>query len=508
MKLTALFLHLSTGVLLGTTYLAACADDATPIKFVLGATGGKDASARQKITGDTTRLLAARNFKALESNYQKFTQGSRTPSGMWELSAFYDTLANQSQLKRDPAYWRTRLALAAAWRKQFPQSVAARLFEVDINLQRTKAYRGTTDFAAVSAADRAEVMQASSAAMKLLEESKAHAAKARDPRWYQAMLGVLPYTSEFSQVTMKRFLDEGRALYPAYHGIYETAAFYAEPRWHGAPDADDQIAREASNLAGDEQPSMYARIYRYLDQNYYHGKIFEVSHADWPTLRTSFAHLARQYPDAWNLNAYGYYACLAKDYGTMHDVVQRPGFEPLEQVWGDGGLTIYDKCMKHGVDPAFESRQAAARIERLKRNFYEYINFGIRLREERDYEGSLESLHKAEDIDRELWRGNSMMPQFHLGMTYFKMQKYDDAVKAFTTGLQSQPDYAEAYWRRGLAFEALGRNDAAQEDFRVGARYLTKALQTIDRKRDTGNLAVIREMQETFKQHGFETPAL
>jgi hypothetical protein len=81
----------------------------------------------------------------------------------------------------------------------------------------------------------------------------------------------------------------------------------------------DSLARDAAAAtAQKEKKSLYARVYWYLDQVEYRGKIFSLSAAKWADMKDGFDDLTGLYPDLWNLNAYAYFACLAQDYKTMY----------------------------------------------------------------------------------------------------------------------------------------------------------------------------------------------
>ena len=57
---------------------------------------------------------------------------------------------------------------------------------------------------------------------------------------------------------------------------------------------------------------------------------------------------------------------------------------------------------------------------------------------------------------------------YHKGWTYHEMGKFQKAIAAFSKGLETQPTYFYAYWRRGLSYEGLGDIENAQRDYRKG----------------------------------------
>lgn len=61
--------------------------------------------------------------------------------------------------------------------------------------------------------------------------------------------------------------------------------------------------------------------------------------------------------------------------------------------------------------------------------------------------------------------GFHMPTYYHLGLALTDLGQYREAAEAFSTGLQRQPDYAWAYYARGIAYDNLGSKDDAKVDF-------------------------------------------
>jgi len=77
---------------------------------------------------------------------------------------------------------------------------------------------------------------------------------------------------------------------------------------------------------------------------------------------------------------------------------------------------------------------------------------------------SLEPLLKAEVLDERSGHV-SMMTQYNLGWSLYELGKYEEAISAFTKGIQDQPDYPFVYFRRGLAYDKIERVEKAESDF-------------------------------------------
>jgi tetratricopeptide (TPR) repeat protein len=71
--------------------------------------------------------------------------------------------------------------------------------------------------------------------------------------------------------------------------------------------------------------------------------------------------------------------------------------------------------------------------------------------------------------------GFHMPTYYHLGLALTDLGQYREAAEAFSTGLQRQPDYAWAYYARGIAYDHLGDRAEAKSDF-------TKFSQIVDKK--------------------------
>ncbi|WP_196304744.1 tetratricopeptide repeat protein [Pseudomonas fluorescens] len=71
--------------------------------------------------------------------------------------------------------------------------------------------------------------------------------------------------------------------------------------------------------------------------------------------------------------------------------------------------------------------------------------------------------------------GFHMPTYYHLGLALTDLGQYREAAEAISTGLERQPDYAWAYYARGIAYDHLGDRDDAKADF-------LKFLSIVDKK--------------------------
>ena len=112
---------------------------------------------------------------------------------------------------------------------------------------------------------------------------------------------------------------------------------------------------------------------------------------------------------------------------------------------------------------AVADQESAFQIDSEK-SYQELINYALYLRAAGRASDSLIPLRSAEAIDKSKgW--TSMVTQYHLGWTFQELKRHEDAVAAFSRGIPNQPEFAYAYYRRGLSLEALGKKKLARADF-------------------------------------------
>lgn len=313
----------------------------------LGSTQGTEAKAREAVAAETNRYFNLADYKSLEKLYKRLlTKKERTPSGIWKLAVFYHELQALPKRKREPQYQALLRKQAQDWQKAIPQSVAARIFAAYVQWSRETSERCRADCSKSSSAE--DVKKGATEALATLNDIKPLARRGKDPEWYRAMVSVLPYTNSFTPSRLSAMADEGMRLYPDYHELYFWTAFYSQEKWNGARDAVDLIVKKGTEaLKTTERKSLYARIYWFMDQAEYHGRIFDVSGANWNEMKGSFTDIIATYPDPSNMNAYAYFACLAKDYSTARRLLEQIGSELVFKSWGKEAVKTYIDCINN-----------------------------------------------------------------------------------------------------------------------------------------------------------------
>ena len=147
---------------------------------------------------------------------------------------------------------------------------------------------------------------------------------------------------------------------------------------------------------------------------------------------------------------------------------------------------------------AVADQESAFRLSRPDTH-REFINYASYLRAAGRLEDSLAALKSAEVIESASGPVG-MMTLYNLGWTLQELGKHEEACAAFTRGISAQPDYAFAYYRRGISLEKAGRKDAAYSDFE-------KVSRLIQPSQVTGLSAkYLPQVREKLNEHGLVLP--
>lgn len=474
-----------------------------------GPAASNETRAREAISSATYQALRSGDYAALEKLHARLNSDKvRTPSGIWGLAVYYRALQSYPMRTQDVGYWTREEARAAAWERKFPKSPAAATYHVYVLRDRALSFRGNGFYNEIPKENIEPMKAAVKEAYSRLEKMGGKGGK-WDPNFYRARLEVLPY-SELFHSHFSYALEGGAKIFPDYHEMYFAAALYSLPMWNGAPDGVEQVARLASRGKGADRDAMYARVYWYMDQAYYHGKIFEDSMADWDEMKTSFDALLQAYPDSWNVNAYAYFACMAKDYRVMKSLLQRIGDDLVFSVWGSNGESTYNSCVQNlDADTSNFVADLKARNKRLNEaQYYRMINYASAKRDTLQTRESLRALEVARELERKVWGKSQpgMMTSYNTALTLHDLGRYEDEIEALKQGLQSQPGYQMAYFQMGLAYEQLGRRNEAREKFESAAARPPGDLSSLDKDRRAREEAMQATLRAKFREYGISAP--
>jgi len=281
---------------------------------------------RALISGAAQKAFLGGDFSQLEDASRSYrTTKSRTASGLWKLTLFYHGIASgievQAGAHEREAAFRQLEDKTMKWAQLYPDSPSAYIAQSIVHIAHAWAYRGNGYAATVKPDAWVPFQKYISLARQNLEAHKSVAAA--DPRWYETMLTVAR-AEGWERNEFDSLLNEALDREPAYYQTYFLALDYLLPKWHGGTREIEEFAREAvRRTSKQEGRGMYARIYWYASQTQFQNELFSKSFAEWPRMKGGFEDVIARYPDAWNLNNYAKFACLAHDKPKVRELMKR-----------------------------------------------------------------------------------------------------------------------------------------------------------------------------------------
>lgn len=293
----------------------------------------------QRATDDHLALLMSRAYDKLDQSADEArTKQIPMSDGQPLLTAIYAGAIGcgcGNQLTDE--LWQVRKQRLDEWIKRKPNSVTARLAVAAFPVKYAWMARGGGYSNTVSPEGWKLFRERIEEGRKTMEALDARTKQ--DPGWYEYMLDV-----GLSQGWPPEMFDavffEGVAKYPYYTPLYFFRMSFYSPRWYGSIEhgkrvADDAVERTRSRWG----ETMYARLnWALMD-----FQMFKNGQADWPRMRTGFQDMMKDYPDAWNLNAFAKFSCIALDRETLSGLVTKIGDTPIVQGW-DNDVNRYQRC--------------------------------------------------------------------------------------------------------------------------------------------------------------------
>ncbi|AXQ29879.1 DUF4034 domain-containing protein [Solimonas sp. K1W22B-7] len=319
---------------------------ATPMAWAL-----PELEERETIREEVGAHYFGRDFAALSGLAARYRKGERTESGLWKLSLFYvgiEQVAQDTRGKEIP--WRATLKTAADWATARPDDPTPRVVQAKLMIARAWQFRGG-DWASRVPQQNMDAFHAE------LRRAEAHllqykAMASQDPEWYRCMLGVANGLS-WDRERFAGLVDEATQKHPYYYEIYFAALEYLTPRWHGSDrQIDDFVAFAVSRTQPVEGGGLYARIYWFASQIEYGDRLAKDSLLDWRRMKGGIADVLKRYPDQWNINNFGRFACLAGDRATTRELLMKMEAPVLLEGWGDIGMSGYADCLRWSIGKA------------------------------------------------------------------------------------------------------------------------------------------------------------
>lgn len=304
------------------------------IPALANATGDDAVKEAEQIGAQVEKHFYARQFKAiqtLDEQLRTSRQRQRLSDGRWSITFLLSQLGVSSYNSKNYDEWLLKEKIANEWIAQAPGELTPYLARAVIELGHAWAIRGNGYASQISAERMAAFKRQVARARSTLEHPVFE--KQRHPLWFYNMLEIAKLQS-WDPNSFKTLFDAGVQLYPGYEFLYFQATEYYQPFWLGSKDdlkrfVDESVERTRAT----EGMVMYTRLYWYMLHRL-RDKTFDPGHAQWAPMKQGFERLMQDYPQSkWNLNAFGYYACMARDWATFSKLQTMIDEAPAMAIW-------------------------------------------------------------------------------------------------------------------------------------------------------------------------------
>ena len=318
---------LQIGLVFATVGQEAIAEDGTMLQI-------------EKIEAVAYGAFVNGHFSRLNSMVEDFRSSKgRLPDGRWKLT-FVTSGLTRGVVPRDVAAWEARLAIFDKWLSTTPDDPVPHLAKAIALVSYAWDARGGGYANSVKESDWPIFRKRIADARAVLE--KAPKISKNNPLWYDTMQ-TIALAQSWPMENYGKLFQEGVDKEPTYYFLYFNAASYFLPRWHGNPsDLAKFVDYAVEKSSRQEGQTLYARIYWSLLWAL-RDNTFAPAYAQWPRMRQGFSDIVKSYPDNWNLNAFVYYACMAKDSATVRQIA--PRLKTIEKdLWEDPNA--YKTCLE------------------------------------------------------------------------------------------------------------------------------------------------------------------
>lgn len=299
---------------------------------------------RMEVTLKVFNLVHNKAFAELDALAKSYRDSeSRTNSGVWHLTIFYDALGAPSDVILSDEDYKAAFNTFDEWIKASPSSPTPYIGKASMLASYAWKFRGNKMADEVPIKDFAPFFYHLGEAKKLLEKSKE--VSSQDPEWYAQMayimMGLNTKEDEFDAV-----VDEGLKKYPYYYPIYFNTALHLLPVWGGTVEKIEAFALKAIERTKEKEGmGVYSRIYWYLGSIQYDLRLFLDTKVDWLKMKQGIKDVLEKYPDQWNINNFGYFSCIQGDKEMTKELIDRITPFPVKDVWGEESFFLHCKAL-------------------------------------------------------------------------------------------------------------------------------------------------------------------
>lgn len=293
----------------------------------------------QRATDDHLALLMSRAYDKLDQAADEArTRQVALSDGQPLLTAIYAGVIGcgcADQLNEE--LWQVRKQRIDEWAKRKPGSVTARVAVAGFPIGYAWMARGGGYASTVSPEGWKLFAERTEQGRRALEALDAKTKQ--DPGWYELMLNVA-VSQGWPRDRFDALFSEAVGKHPYHSTFYFKRMSYYSPRWYGSPEDEKRVVEEAVERTRPRWgETMYARLnWRDID-----ASMFEPGRTDWPRMKAGFQQMTKEYGDAWNINSFAKFACVAKDYETFSGLAAKIGDSPIPEAW-EPSVHIYKGC--------------------------------------------------------------------------------------------------------------------------------------------------------------------
>lgn len=318
-----------------------------PIIALFVAMGVTAQPAESQTSYNAVKKRAAEFFKVEEYETldrlaeEYLTDQTRSPSGLWLLSALYKGLEEGIDGAGDEASIIQAERRFLEWAERYPASTVARIGYGVALKQHAWFFRGTGMASTVEEENWTPFRE-------YVEKVRVHLAGIEeigeiDPHWYNEMLTI----GQLQHWPLDEFMElvyQGLDLHPYYYQIHFSTVGYLLPKWHGSLEAVEEFAGISADYTRElEGEGMYARVQWQLSYHQLGKDLFTKGYVDWTRMSAGIDDVLARYPDQLNLNLSARFSCMAGDEAKTREIFARIGEDQFYGVWPKYGPG-FDEC--------------------------------------------------------------------------------------------------------------------------------------------------------------------
>ena len=284
--------------------------------------GQNESFERDQIQAKVAKAMMENDFKTLNAMEAEFqTRRSLTPSGVWKLGVYYDSM--QFAFEPDPDCISQNEEFLDHWRAAYPTSPGPVIAKAAALADKAWCIRGGSFAYKVSRSAMDSFGNILSEANDLLDDAKDTVSQ--DPEFYavkaRVLLGLNTDRDEYMAL-----LNEGLDREPYYFPIYYEGYSYFMPQWHGSWNelsafAHSAVSRTSKRLGSEAYVRFYWHLTKCNCQTAYDTK-------NWPKMKDGMAEMYARYPTNWNASAFTMLSCKEQDWATAKLYAEKVGDAP------------------------------------------------------------------------------------------------------------------------------------------------------------------------------------